>query len=155
MTEANTADVDLHDVAIQAKTTYVVTANGSSAYRFDINGATANPTIYVEAGETIAFDLTGLGGSHPFQIEDNAGSAYNTGLIHIATDGTKTTGPNAQGKTSGTLYWKVPASISGDYEYQCTSHPAPAMNGTITVAAPGGSGITTGKAIAMAIVFGG
>ena len=90
LTEANTADVDLHDVAIQAKTTYVVTANGSSAYRFDINGTTDNPTIYVEAGETIAFDLTGLGGSHPFQIEDNAASAYDTGLIHIATDGTKT-----------------------------------------------------------------
>jgi len=131
LTEANTADVDLHDVALQAKTTYVVTAPSSSEYRFDINGTDNNPTIYVRAGETIAFDLTALAGSHPFQIEDNAGSAYSTGLVHIATDGTRTTGASAQGKTSGTLYWKVPASINGTYEYQCTSHGG--MNGDIIV----------------------
>lgn len=131
LTEADNADLDVHDIAVQAKTTFAVTANGSSAYRFDINGATDNPTVYVRAGETIGFDLTGLGGMHPFQIETNSSSAFNTGLIHVAVNGTRTTGAAAQGKTSGTLYWKVPASISGTYEYQCTAHAG--MNGNIQV----------------------
>ena len=145
LTEVNTADLDVHDIAVQAKTTLVVTANGTAAYRFDINGATDNPTVYVRAGETIAFDLTGLAGSHPFQIETNAGAAFDTGLIHIADNGTKTTGSAAQGKTAGTLYWKVPASISGTYEYQCTAHAG--MNGNIEIepvaGAGGGSGLQT------------
>ena len=43
-------------------------------------------------------------------------------MIHIAPDGTRTTGSSAQGKTSGTLYWKVPGSINGTYKYRCTNH---------------------------------
>jgi plastocyanin len=151
LTEVNTADLDVHDIAVQAKTTLVVTANGTAAYRFDINGATDNPTVYVRAGETIAFDLTGLAGSHPFQIETNAGAAFDTGLIHIADNGTKTTGSAAQGKTAGTLYWKVPASISGTYEYQCTAHAG--MNGNIEiepVAGAGGGGVSLGARSAKA-----
>lgn len=148
LTEVNTADLDVHDIAVQAKTTFAVTANGASAYRFDINGINDNPTVYVRAGETIAFDLTGLGGAHPFQIQTaggTGGTAYNTGLIHIAVNGTKTIGAAAQEKVSGTLYWKVPASISGTYEYICTSHAS--MNGNIEVepaaGASGGSGLQT------------
>lgn len=137
LTEVNTADLDVHDIAVQAKTTFAVTANGSSAYRFDINGTTDNPTVYVRAGETIGFDLTGLGGQHPFQIQTTGGAAFNTGVIHIAENGTKTVGSAAQGKTSGTLYWKVPAAISGTYEYICTAH-AP-MNGDIQIEAVQGA----------------
>lgn len=140
LTEVNAADLDVHDIAVQAKTTFAVTANGSTAYRFDINGTTDNPTVYVRAGETIAFDLTGLGGSHPFQIQTSGNVAFDTGLIHVADNGTKTTGSSAQGKTAGTLYWKVPASISGTYEYQCTAHAG--MNGNIEIeAAAGGSSL--------------
>ena len=138
LTEIALADIDVQDIGQQAKTTYVVTNNGTSAYRFDTNATTDNPTIYVRAGETIAFDLTALAGSHPFQIETNGGAAYSTGLTHIATNGAKTTGANAQGKTSGTLYWKVPAAISGTYEYQCTAHSG--MNGDIEIEAAAGAG---------------
>jgi plastocyanin len=60
-----------------------------------------------------------------------SGANYNTGLVHVTTSGTVTTGTNAQGKTSGTLYWKIPAGISGTYGYLCASHGA--MIGTITV----------------------
>jgi plastocyanin len=147
LTEINLADLDVHDIAVQAKTTFTVTANGSSAYRFDINGATDNPAIYVRAGETIAFDLTGLGGAHPFQIQTTGASPFNTGLIHVAENGTKTTGASAQEKTAGTLYWKVPASISGTYEYQCTAHAG--MNGNINVeVAEGGSSLQSRTTIA-------
>ncbi len=134
LTEIALADLDVHDIAVPASSVHVVTPNGSSAYRSDIHGTSDNPSIYVDAGETLAFDLTGLAGSHPFEIRSDATTAYNTGLIHIATDGTRTTGTNAQGKTSGTLYWKVPGSISGTYKYICTSHSA--MIGDIVIADP-------------------
>ena len=69
--------------------------------------------------------------NHPFQIETSGGSAYDNGLVHVALDGTQTTGSSAQGKTSGTLYWQVPANISGNYAYVCTVHSS--MAGTIVV----------------------
>ena len=49
----------------------------------------------------------------------------------MSTGGTVTTGASAQGQTTGTLYWKIPAGISGTYGYLCGSHGG--MNGTITV----------------------
>ena len=138
LTEIALADLDVHDIAVPATSVHVMTPNGSSSYRSDIHGTTDNPTLYVNAGETIAFDLTGVTGSHPFQIQTTSDAAYSTGLIHIATDGARTTGSSAQGKTTGTLYWKVPGSISGDYEYICTAHSS--MKGTITIADPSAGG---------------
>jgi plastocyanin len=107
-----------------------VTANGTSAYRFDQYGTTDDPTIYAINATTIAFNLAGASG-HPFLIQDNTGTNYNTGLVHVTTGGVVTTGASAQGKTSGTLYWKIPDSISGNYRYQCQSHAG--MVGTITI----------------------
>jgi plastocyanin len=106
-----------------------VTSNGASAYRFDQYGTTDNPTIYAINATTIAFNLQAT--SHPFLIQTNAGANYNTGLVHVSTAGVVSTGSNAQGKDSGTLYWKILDSISGNYRYQCGSH-AP-MIGIITV----------------------
>jgi len=93
-----------------------------------------NPTIYIRAGETIAFDLDVSG--HPFMIRvSSGGSNYNTGLIHVDTDGTLTTGSSAQGKITGTLYWKVPYDIVGStYVYQCSVHSG--MVGNIVIDQP-------------------
>jgi hypothetical protein len=107
-----------------------VTANSTSAYRFDQYGTTDDPTIFAINATTIAFNLAGAT-SHPFLIQDNTGNNYNTGLVHVTTAGVVTTGASAQGKTSGTLYWKIPDSISGNYRYQCSSHAG--MVGTITI----------------------
>ena len=138
LTEVALADLDVHDIAFPAATVHVMTPNGSSAYRSDHYGTTDNPTLYVNAGQTIAFDLTGVTGSHPFQIITSGSSPYNTGLIHIAPDGTRTTGSSAQGKTSGVLYWKVPGDISGTYKYICQVHSS--MVGDIIIADPSSSG---------------
>ena len=108
-----------------------VTANGITAYRFDQYGTTDDPTIYAINGTTIAFNLAGLAGSHPFLIQDGAGNPYNTGLVHVTAAGVVTTGSSAQGMTSGTLYWKIPDSISGGYRYQCGSHMG--MVGNISI----------------------
>jgi hypothetical protein len=58
---------------------------------------------------------------HPFFIQSGVGTNYSTGLVHVTSGGIISTGENAQGKTSGTLYWKVPAGISGTYRYQSSS----------------------------------
>ena len=138
LTEIALADLDVHDIAVPATSVHVMTPNGTSAYRSDIHGTSDNPSLYVNAGETIAFDLTGVTATHPFEIRSDASTAYGTGLIHIATDGTRTTGSSAQGKTSGTLYWKVPGSISGTYKYICTAHAS--MIGDIIIADPSAGG---------------
>ncbi len=108
---------------------FVVTNSGSTAYL--LTGTSGNnPTIYAWNGHTYAFKLVGIS-SHPFLIQTAAGANYDTGLTHIALDGTVSTGSNAQGKTSGTLYWQIPNNINGAYRYICSIHPN--MVGTITI----------------------
>ena len=122
------------DAVQPAKTELEVTASGSSAYLFDQYSGN-NPTIYVNAGDTIAFSL-GFSSSHPFMIRDSSGgSNYNTGLSHVARDGTLVTGSSAQGKHSGVLYFKVPYALAGQTKvYQCSSHGG--MVGSIQIGKP-------------------
>jgi hypothetical protein len=131
VTEVYTAGLTVDQFYLPAITRLNVTANSSVAYRFDQYGTTDDPTVYAINATTIAFNLAGLAGSHPFLIQDNTGAPYNTGLVHVTTAGVVTTGSSAQGMTSGTLYWKIPDSISGNYRYQCASHGP--MVGTITI----------------------
>jgi plastocyanin len=113
-----------------AITRLVVTSSGTSAYLFNNQYSGNNPTIYAISGTTIAFKLEVPG--HPFLIKTALGVAnYDVGLIHVETDGIVSTGSSAQGKTSGTLYWQVPANISGDFAYQCSIHSA--MLGVVTI----------------------
>jgi hypothetical protein len=123
------ASATIDQIYLPAITALVVSNIGASSYRFDQYGTTDNPTVYAINGTTIAFKLN-IGG-HPFLIQNSAGVNYNTGLIHVSTTGTVTTGASAQGQTSGTLYWKIPTDISGGYRYQCSLH-AP-MVGSITI----------------------
>lgn len=128
LSEATTAGATFDQIYLPAITVLDVTNSGSAAYLFDQYTGN-NPTLYALNGATIAFKLNVSG--HPFLIQTGAGSNYDTGLIHVATDGTVSTGASAQGKTSGTLYWKIPSTISGGYRYQCSVH-AP-MVGNITI----------------------
>ena len=117
-----------------AAVTYDISANGSSAYivsnmGFGKGGAAFNnPELTVRNETTIAFDLNGLAGAHPFHIRSgNSGTNnFSNTLIHVATDGTISTGASAQGKVSGVLYWQIPHDIvsSGrdSYQYYCSSH---------------------------------
>jgi hypothetical protein len=126
---SDSAGATVDQIYLPAITALSVTNNGASAYRFDQYGTTDNPTVYAINGTTIAFNLNVSG--HPFLIQNGAGVNYDTGLIHVSTGGTVTTGASAQGKTSGTLYWKIPTAISGGYRYQCSAH-AP-MVGSISI----------------------
>ena len=126
--KANAANVLTQSAYNQANSVYLpsvtrlnVTNNGSSAYLFD-QYTENNATIYVTAGETLAFNLNVTG--HPFLIRVSSSSTlYNIGLTHVTTTGTVTTNANAQGQVSGTLYWKVPSVLAGNtYVYQCQNH---------------------------------
>ena len=119
---------------IQSAAEFDVTNSGSSAYLFNSHYSGNNPTIYLIGGHTYAFNLAVSG--HPFHIQTtsgaySSGNAYSTGMTHIADDGTVSTGSNALLKEDGILYWKVPASISGNYYYVCQYHSA--MAGTISI----------------------
>ena len=123
-----------------AAVTYDISANASSAYivsnmGFGKGGAAFNnPELTVRNESTIAFDLNGLGGAHPFNIRSGSSgtSNFSNTLIHVATDGTITTGTSAQNKTSGVLYWQIPhdivSSARNSYNYYCSSHSAMAGN---------------------------
>lgn len=107
-------------IYLPAITMLNVTNVGATSYRFDQYGTVDNPTIYAINGTTIAFNLNVTG--HPFLIQNGAGVNFNSGLIHVSTSGVISTGSSAQGRTSGTLYWKIPDTVSGGYRYQCSLH---------------------------------
>jgi len=119
---------------VSAITRLTVTNSGASAYLIDQYSGN-NPSIYVSGGETIAFQLNGISG-HPFMIRvSSGGSNYDTGLTHVANNGTVSTGSSAQGQVAGTLYWKVPFDIVGStYVYQCSVHSG--MVGNIVIQQP-------------------
>ena len=102
---------------------FVVTANGSSAYRFSGAGFPStsgdNPDLHIKKGQTYYFRNTS--GGHPFEIRSSAGgSAYNTGV----------TDNNASG-SSGVVIFHVPMDAPATLYYQCSSHAA--MLGTINI----------------------
>ena len=131
---ANSAFAAANSNYTSAVTRLTVTNSGASAFLIDQYTGN-NPTIYVSAGETIAFQLSGITG-HPFMIRvSSGGSNYDTGLTHVSTTGTVSTDSSAQAKESGTLYWKVPFDLVGlTYVYQCQAHSG--MVGSIVIQQP-------------------
>jgi plastocyanin len=128
LTDIAAAGLTVDMIYLQAITRHNVSNTGATAYLFDQYSGN-NPTVFVLSGTTVAFKLTAQG--HPFLIQDPTGTEYNTGLVHVSTSGVVSTGASAQGKDSGTLYWKIPYSLSGNYRYQCGAHLA--MVGAITI----------------------
>jgi hypothetical protein len=105
-----------------------VTNSGASAYLFNSHYTGNNPTLYFKSGQTYALKLNNVTG-HPFHLQTvsgaySAGNPYTTGLTHVATDGTITTGASALLKVSGTLYVEVPSGSSTTIYYVCQNHSA-------------------------------
>ena len=121
-----------------ATTVLDVSANSTIAYNFSqyANGAGAinNPNVSTFSATTLGFNLAPLSGSHPFYIRLGDNSAdFDTGLVHISSTGTLSYGSAAQGKTNGTLLWRIPHTSVGNYKYRCSSHPSD-MIGNINIA---------------------
>ena len=130
LSDVTTASIDIGKIYEPAIAMLRVDNVGINAYTFPSHYSGNNPTIYVISGTTIAFDLDLVGG-HPFELQDNTLSALTSNLVHVTSTGTVSTNSSAQGKSSGTLYWRVPENISGTYVYQCQSHSG--MFGSIVI----------------------
>ena len=101
---------------------WTVGANGSSWYHFTGPGGlstSAQPKIYLARGQTYEFLILG-GSSHPFQIQQSNGSAYNTGV----------TNNNVQ-QNNVVVKFEVPFSAPNTLQYVCTVHGG--MGNTIIV----------------------
>ena len=117
----------------------------SNGTNMDSGAGDAVGTLTVFEDQIMMFQLNQ--GGHAFAIRTGinppstltgtnlTSSNGGNNLIHIATDGTVTSGTSANGKTSGTLIWKVPhfgSNQASTYYYQCTAHPA-SMYGLIKI----------------------
>lgn len=108
-----------------AQYTFVIGNNGVTDYTFSdadnhwFPSTENDPVLYLRRGETYIFNVTALGGSHPFEIRaSNGGSAYNTGVTN-------------NGASTGNITFKVPMSAPATLYYQCTSHSG--MGNTINI----------------------
>ncbi len=130
LTDASAASIDVGKIYEPAIAMLRVDNIGTGAYTFDSHYSGNNPTIYAISGTTLAFDLDNISG-HPFEIQDSTLTALTSNLVHVTSTGTVSTNSAAQGKSSGTLYWRIPEGSPGTYVYQCQSHAS--MFGSITV----------------------
>ena len=119
-------------LSFSATTILEVLNNGSGAYTFTQYGALNNPNVTTLSATTLGFKLNISG--HPFHIRTGDNTAdYSTGLVHVSTAGVLSYDSAAQGKESGTLFWRIPHSAVGNYKYRCASHPG-SMIGEINIA---------------------
>ena len=95
-----------------AHSAWLVTANGTSAYRFTgpgQDGSDDDPDVYLVRGQRYIF-TNNSGGSHPFQIRvASGGAAYSTGVTN-------------NGASSGNIIFNVQHDAPAQLFYQCTSH---------------------------------
>jgi len=102
---------------------YGVSNNGTGSYFFTGDAIGNNPTLTVNAGDTLSFNLVSVV-DHPFWIK----KINSTGTLNSVTTGT-ITGTN--GAQSGILSWNTNGVTPGTYYYNCQFHAA--MNGIINV----------------------
>ena len=130
LTDASTASLDVGKIYEPAIAMLRVDNIGTSAYTINSHYSGNNPTIYAISGTTLAFDLDNISG-HPFELQDNTLTALTSNLVHVSSTGVVSTDSAAQGKSSGTLYWRIPESTPGTFVYQCQAHAS--MFGNIVV----------------------
>ena len=121
-----------------AHSAWLVTANGTSAYRFTgpgQDGSDDDPDVYLVRGQRYIF-TNNSGGSHPFQIRvASGGAAYSTGVTN-------------NGASSGNIIFNVQHDAPAQLFYQCTSHSG--MVGNIYIV--GGPQVISGVVTATTFV---
>jgi hypothetical protein len=117
---------------LPAATRLNVSYTAADAYLFDQYPGN-NPVIRTQPGRTIAFDLNYIG-SNSFMVRQSIdGINVSTNLVHVSQAGVVSLNDEAQGKSSGVLFWKVPEDIvNTDYAYQNANNPS-TMRGIIRI----------------------
>ena len=110
--------------------TITVTATGSSNYIFNSSGLNFtnvnDPSITVNVGDKLTFDVSGVSAAHPFAIVSQltAGNGY--------ASSNEVSGVENNGEPAvSSVIWDLTGVTPGTYYYVCTLHPN--MRGTITV----------------------
>jgi hypothetical protein len=159
---------------------FIVTNNGTGNYVFNGTGTSddSNPTLYLSRGNTYQFIVNASG--HPFYLKTTAGTGtgnqYTDGVTNNGAD-TGTVLLNVQMDAPDTIYYNCAnhSSMAGtiyildsitsalnDLSDVDTASSSPSngqsliFNSSTSKFEPGtpSSGITTGKAIAIALIFG-
>ena len=124
--------------------TITVTATGSSNYIFNSSGLNFNnvndPSITVNVGDKLTFDVSGVSAAHPFAIV----SALTAGNGYAASNEVSGVTNNGEPAVSSVV-WDLTGVTPGTYYYVCTLHPN--MRGTITVNASTGGTDTDGDGV--------
>jgi plastocyanin len=117
-----------YNLTVTAPSTAAYVISGS--HRLGDISSSNNPSIVINVGDTVNFNLNSSGGSlntHPFNIK----TAATTGTGNRVTTGTT----SGQGRTTvGTTSWNTSTGTTvspGTYYYICGNHSS--MQGTITV----------------------
>ena len=160
---------------------FAVVNNGAAAYTFDGTGTDSddNPTLYLYRGMTYEFNVNASG--HPFYIKTTAGTGTGDQYTDNVTNNGVQVGTltwEVQMDAPDTLYYQcsVHAAMVGtivildrddNLKSFADTFTLPTTDGTdgqvlttdgagnLQLESPAPAGVTTGKAIAMAIVFGG
>lgn len=127
--ETRLTDDFYSDNYLPASSIFDVTHSGGY-YLFSSHSGNS-PTLYLKSGHTYAFKLNVSGHpfflqtipnpSGPYPVSYSSGNPYTTGLVHVSTNGTVTTGAVGPQQT-GTLYVKVPANSNSKIYYACQFH---------------------------------
>lgn len=122
LSDVQTAQLSIDEVAENAIATLRAGAIGFTAYTWNSHYSGSNPTIYAISGTTIAFDMNGAPG-HPILIQDGTGTDLTSGVFHVTPQGVITQqGQAGYDADRGTVFWRIPESLSGTYRYQCEPH---------------------------------
>jgi len=111
---------------LTSSSTVSMTTSAGDGSNYTISGtgrlfnhnSSSDPNIRIYLGDTITFDNSALGGSHPM-------------YIRVSDGGASVSNPAATGEGTDTVSWTP--TVAGTYYYQCSVSGHEGMIGTITV----------------------
>ena len=111
----------------RASVAYTVTNNGSSSYSFSGGATGSNPTINIQEGDQMTFNMNAPG--HPFKLVTSNPSTTGG---YTGTDDVTQGEIIVQGsEDTGTIFWDTRGVTPGTYYYVCEFHQL--MYGAIVV----------------------
>ena len=121
LTDVSTSGLTINEIARSAIARYNFT-NLSGDYYINSHFSGKNPNIYVLSATTVGFnlDLT-----EPILIQNNSSGSFanvSSSLFWYDHTGSSTTGSQAQGKTTGTVYLDIKQGDTNSYRYVSTTN---------------------------------
>jgi len=100
--------------AVDSFNKILVTSVANTAFNFS-GYSGSNPTLYALSGSTLAFDLGSANAS--ITLLDTSNTAIANNLAYISPLEVYYYNGDAQGQSTGVLYWQIPIDANGVYHY--------------------------------------